>query len=230
VKQISVYTSIFSIDKPFDGLKDFDESFLEEADFFCFTNLDIKSDKWKIINVPLKQGENPRLVARQYKILPHLTLEDYKYHFWLDGSIELLESPKKIVDKYLKDHVITALLHPDRSCIYKEGDACIGWRLDDPYKINKQMQFMKHEGYPENNGLCETGVIIRENTKEIKDFNKYWWSMVSTYSLRDQLSFNYCLWKHNIKHNLFEGLTNVQLTSPSESVQTKLFKLHNHGK
>ena len=155
---------------------------------------------------------------------------DYKYHFWLDGSMQLLESPKKIVEDYMNEYTITALLHPDRICVYDEGFVCKSWGLDDPNKINKLLEKINYDGYPIHNGLCETGAIIRENTKEIQEFNEYWWGIISTYSLRDQISFNYCLWKHNIKHNTFDGLTNIQPNSPQGSLQTKLFKLHNHGR
>ena len=129
----------------------------------------------------------------------------------------------------MKEHVITALLHPDRDCAYDEGWVCKVWGLDDPKKIDELLGKINYDGYPVHNGLCETGVIIRENTKEIRDFNEYWWSMISNYSLRDQISFNYCLWKHDIKHNLFDGLTNVQPKSPSGSKQIQIIKLHRHG-
>jgi len=228
MKKIAVYTAIFG-NKPFDGLKDLDESYLTDADFYCFTNLDINSDKWKIVNVPLRPDENPRLLARQYKTRPHITLPDYKYHFWVDGSIQLLESPKKIVEDYMKGYEVTALLHPDRTCAYDEGWVCKAWGLDDHNKIDGLLGKMNYDGYPVKNGLCETGVVIRENNEHVRKFNEFWWEMISTYSLRDQISFNYCLWKYAIKHNLFDGLTNIQANSPPNSTQIKIIKLHNHG-
>lgn len=228
MKKIAVYTAIFG-DKSFDSLKDFDKKYLDEADFYCFTNLPVKSDKWKMLVHPMGKEEDPRLLARQYKILPHLSMEDYDYHLWLDGSIQLLESPQKIVDQYMGKHDVTALLHPDRTCIYEEGKKCIEWGLDDPNKIDMQMQYIESQEYPHNNGLCETGMILRKNTKEVQIFSELWWAMVSTYSKRDQLSFNFCLWKSRLDYNTFDGLTNVQPNSPPGSKQIKIIKLHSHG-
>lgn len=229
MKKIAVYTAIFG-NKLMDELKKIDESFLKDADFYCFTNHIINDTNWNIINVPLKEGDDPRLLARQYKILPHLTMEDYKYHLWLDGSIELLVNPKKLVEDYMNDTQITALLHPDRTCAYEEANVCKQWGLDDPRKIVGQIMFMETQNYPHDDGLCETGTILRENTKEIRQFNETWWMMVSTYSKRDQISFNFCLWKHGIKHKTFKGLTNVQPGSPPGSKQTKIIKLYSHGR
>ncbi len=102
MQEIIVYTAIFG-NKPFDRLKDFNRDWLQEADFLCFTNLPIKSDKWKIIHVPLIRGMDPRLMARKVKILSHVYLPDHKYSLWLDASVELLESPKKIMETYMKE-------------------------------------------------------------------------------------------------------------------------------
>ena len=57
--------------------------------------------------------------------------------------------------------------------------------------IDNQLDFMRRSGYPENNGLCETGIIIRKNTEQVRTFNEDWYVMITLYSLRDQVSFNY---------------------------------------
>lgn len=228
-KNIAIYTAVFSEDKnkPFDNLKDFDNSLLNDADFYCFTNLNFESDRWKIINVDIDESSG-RKMARKYKILPHLSMSNYEYHFWMDTSFLILESPKKIVREYLKDHNICAFKHPDRIDVYHEGQMCKVWKLDDSELIDKQLDYIESDGYPKNNGLCETGVVLRRNNEKIKKFNELWWTMISNFSLRDQLSFNYCLWKLGINYNVFDGLTNIQQGSPFGSKQTKLFKLYPH--
>jgi len=230
MKEIAIYTAIFSDeDKPIDFLKEIKLEYKDIANFYCFTNLNIKSDTWKIIDVEIDEDSSRRM-ARKYKTLPHLSMPDYEYHFWMDTSMEILISPKVIIEEYLKEHDVVAFLHPDRTCIYHEAQMCKTWNLDDPILISNQINYISSKGYPENNGLCETGVVIRKNTEQVRKFNEYWWYMVSNFSLRDQLSFNYCMWKHDIEHNVFDGLTNIAKDSPSDSVQTKLFKLYPHSK
>ena len=155
-------------------------------------------------------------------------MADYKYHIWLDGSIQLLESPKKLVETYMKEHDVCAFKHPDRVNAYQEADKVILWNLDNKDVVIRQIKHLKDAGYPDNHGLCETGVVARKNTNTIRKFSELWWSMINNFSIRDQLSFNYCLWKSGIEYNTFSGLTNVQIGSPIGSKQTIQFKLYNH--
>ena len=50
------------------------------------------------------------------------------------------------------------------------------------------------EGYPQGNGLTETGVLFRIHNAT-SHFDRLWWQCIEKYSRRDQLSFNYVLWK-----------------------------------
>lgn len=51
-------------------------------------------------------------------------------------------------------------------------------------------------GFPNNYGLNETNVIIRFNSEKVNRIMDAWAYEVSRHSHRDQLSFNYVLWKH----------------------------------
>lgn len=89
--------------------------------------------------------------------------------------------------------------HPQRNCIYKEGKTCINLRKDTSQNINTILKFLKDENYPEQNGLVQSNIIVRNHNDQlcIKLMN-LWWSMIKKFSKRDQLSFNYCCWKLNI--------------------------------
>ena len=71
---------------------------------------------------------------------------------------------------------------------------------DEVALADKQMNRYKSEGFPVNYGLVQTNVMIRRhNDQYSKDLMEKWWSELKDYSHRDQLSFNYALWKTGSK-------------------------------
>ena len=77
---------------------------------------------------------------------------------------------------------------------------------DDPYLIQKQMTKYSMVGFPKDNGLI-TGMVIlrRHNEKDCIETMEDWWTEIKYGSKRDQLSFNYCAWKNNLKFNYMDG-------------------------
>ena len=65
----------------------------------------------------------------------------------------------------------------------------------DNTRLSKALSFaLRHK--PENYGLVQTNIMVRKhNDQYCKDLMEKWWSELKDYSHRDQLSFNYALWK-----------------------------------
>jgi hypothetical protein len=143
--------------------------------------------------------------ARAAKILSHLFIED-EWSLWTDGTIELLKSPEEILAKYKDRGDIVTFKHRARDCAYDEAEAIfLGKREDNHQVVDEQVALYKKDGYPEHNGLFETGVMLRHHTPEVIAFNNYWWSLNCRFSKRDQLGANYTAWKLGIKVGLFDG-------------------------
>jgi hypothetical protein len=193
---IAIYTAIF-------GSKDdlIEPNFeIKGCDFICFTdNPNVSSDFFEVRLVK-PEFEDPTLNARKCKLLSNYYLPEYNYTVWIDGNLKLKKSNiKQLVDKYLKEKDIALFRHPERNCIYEEGDACIYYSKEDPTKIRKQLEFYKKKGYPEKNGLVMTSILFRKNQSEkIKKLNEEWWKELKKRSKRDQLSFNYVAWKNKL--------------------------------
>ena len=65
------------------------------------------------------------------------------------------------------------------------------------------MVFNKYqkENLPNNTGLVDNSLIIRKhNEKDCILLMEKWWNEIKIYSYRDQLSFNYIMWKTGIKN------------------------------
>lgn len=170
----------------------------KDWEFVCFTDdPDMNPvDRWDIRPL-VKKMKDPRRTARWHKTHPHTLFPDADITIWIDGSAILFVELNKLGD-LVRDNPISCSDHRWRICAYEEAIECQRLQLDDIDTITRQMDKYKKEGYPENNGLCETFLVIRKSCPEITEFNELWHSEIYNNSKRDQLSFNYCLWKLGI--------------------------------
>ncbi len=149
----------------------------------CFSNTDIVSSAWEIVKI-----EKSDKIYREIKLMPKKFLPDHDKSVWIDGNLEFHGS----LNEFVKDKSgFWLMTHPDRNCLYEEAKRCMELEKDDATIISHQIYKYLVRGYPHNNGLSATGVIVRDNTNENTNFGIEWWKEVSLHSKRDQLSFNY---------------------------------------
>lgn len=174
-------------------------------DYFCFTDqqnlLEQKTvGHWQI--KPLRQQTaNPQLTGRWHKIHPHLLLPEYEQCLYLDGNINVLspylfELVKEKQDKF----VLGQFIHPVRDCIYDELLACLAGKKEKKAKLENVKNLLLQNHFPARWGLSETGILFRKHKDPlcIKIMND-WWYMLENYSVRDQVSLMYILWKNNLQ-------------------------------
>ncbi|MFE0558224.1 glycosyltransferase [Paenibacillus sp. NPDC058910] len=171
----------------------------KHCDYYCFTdNPQLISRTWNIIYLDKIFADTARQ-ARWVKIMPHLLFPTYEHSVWVDGNIRIVGD----IDRFILKHIGTSPLvfykHSHRNCIYKEAEACIALKKDQEDIILKQAALYKNAGYPMNNGLIESGVILRRHNDPIVTRTMTtWWRQVIRFSKRDQISFNYVAWKNNV--------------------------------
>ena len=189
-----VYTAIFG---NYEEL--IDPKFINDnLDYICFTdNPNLKSDIWKIKVIDDLDVDNTRK-ARNLKILPHKYLKEYDFSLWVDAGFQIIGDLERYLNIYLKNSPLLIVKHSERDCIYNEGRICARVGKDDPNIINQQMDKYKNEGFPEDVGLVESGVLFRRhNDDAIIKVMEEWYDEILHHSKRDQLSFNYVCWKNN---------------------------------
>jgi hypothetical protein len=146
------------------------------TDVKCFTEYD--------------KFHEPRRNAKIYRALSHLFVPG-EYSLWVDGNI-FLKYPEEYFIEMMGDADVLAFKHPyGRDCLYQEAEECIKLGLDYPEIIKEQTDRYKKEGYPEHNGLWQTGVLLRRHTPEVISLNNKWWAEICRGSMRDQISFPY---------------------------------------
>ena len=174
-----------------------------DFDYILFTNNPkIKSDIWQVrlVENP-KQLDNVRL-ARRIKIMGHEYLPEYDYSIWVDGKLEIKDNLREYVETYRRWEPILCFTHYVNDCIYKEKNTCQILKKDDPQIMENQMEKYRLEGYPAENGLVESGIMVRDlKDKRMQKVMETWWEEILNGSRRDQLSFNYACWKNDFVYD-----------------------------
>jgi len=124
-----------------------------------------------------------RMNAKVPKILPHLYLSPHNYSIWIDANIELLISPKDLID-IMEDKSCMVFKHPYRDTINEEIEECRKANVD----VDNLHYHKNKDGL-----LAACGVIVRKNTFETRVLSEKWWAEICRGSIRDQLSFPYTL-------------------------------------
>jgi predicted nuclease with TOPRIM domain len=173
----------------------------DNVDYYCFTNNNnIKSDSWKVIYID-NEGLDNLTLSRKIKIMGNEITNKYSLTVYIDGAIDILQPISKFLSECcnLNNYDMVGFKHQFRDCIYQELNAVVQCNKDSVENAKKVENKLLSEKYPKNTGLNENAVLIRKNNKEVYNLMNKWYEFVKEYSRRDQLSFNYCLWKNHIK-------------------------------
>ena len=164
---------------------------------------------WQVRPIPYHNGIQTK-IARWVKTHPGELLADYSCSLWMDANIRIVSSSiyERCVELFHSSIPIASVLHPDRKCIYDEAVCCMSIQIENELVALPWLHKIQTEGYPHDNGLTETNILFRLHQKTIH-FDQLWWQCIEKYSRRDQLSFDYVLWKTGISRTPFfnEGIS-----------------------
>lgn len=206
MKQFAVYTALIG------GYDEIHQPLVvdERFDYILFSD-EVMSDKvgvWQICKVDYKNADKTR-IARYVKTHPEELLPEYKATLWLDSNIQIV-APfvyERVLELYNKGVYVATIKHPSRNCAYDEAFEVsysnVYGQLEHDITALKWCRIMYENNYPEQNGLCETNILYRLNDKIVGCVDDLWWQCINDFSKRDQLSFNYSLWKNNVEVKYF---------------------------
>lgn len=176
----------------------------DNIDYYCFTNnKNVKSKVWKVIYIEDLKLSNI-LLAKRVKFLGDKHINNkYKIYVWVDASITITKSINEYIDKYCDFNKYDLFIskHHCRKNISEEIDACLFYCRETQDRVERLKEFYKSKGYNYDNGLVETGVIIKRDKFRVKQAMKTWFNVAKKYSTRDQMSFNYVLSQYNLRFN-----------------------------
>ena len=173
----------------------------KDWDYVCFTdNPTLRSSVWDVRPLPEDTKDLSQVKKQRYvKINAHNVLPEYKLSVWVDGNVEVVGDLNKLTDSVLTDSVsVYVPQHPQRKCIYDEAKAVMSMKKDAPENVKPQIEKYKNEGFPKDFGLLQSNILIRKhNEEDCIRLMEAWFEELRDNSHRDQLSFNYVLWKND---------------------------------
>ena len=195
-----IYTAVFG---NFDNLSEIQNPD-KNTGYFCFTdNKNFSPATWNVIYCDINIDDF-RKFAKIFKIFPHKFFPNAEITLWVDGNYIIKKTHKKFFEKYKENLDIKFFKHSFRNCIFKEANYLIKNKREfDPICIKNQLSHYKKNGMQKNNGLINGAIILRNNKNRfVQNLMYEWWFEIETYSIRDQLSFNYVCWKnqHQLKY------------------------------
>ena len=200
MNKICVYTCITG---DYDNLKDI-QNVEDGVDYICYTNnKQLKSDIWNVKYISDKNLSNVEL-SRKIKILGTDELKKYDKTIYIDGNFTIVGSIKKLLEKVdLSEYDFVGFKHSVRNSINEEMLACLIHNKENMENISKLYKFYEKEKFPDNYGLIEASILIRNfNNDKLNECMKLWFEMFLKYAHRDQLSFQYAAWKTGLKYDL----------------------------
>lgn len=209
--RLVVYTAIFG---GYEGL--LPQKPIPGVDFVCFTDRDLAAKPWRIVKSPAGHAD-PTRCARRRKVLAHEYLDDYDTSIWIDGNFLVVGDVRRLVEERLVGCTMLIYDHgktegDPRTCVYEEYEAIMrmgratGEYKDDPGVMEAQIERYRREGYPPDNGLIYSAVLVRRHHEpDVMRAMNTWWREIEAGSRRDQLSFNYAAWKEGLRLGWLEG-------------------------
>ncbi len=198
--KVVVYTALFGAGAP-PSVPEPPES---DVRYVCLTDVSnvagwqtIRPKAWPWLT-PSLWSANPRLASRLAKMRPDDLFPDADVTIWQDASFSWISDPMDVLEvARLTSAPIVGFTHPDRHRISDEACEIVRARKGDPTAIFKQLALYQQMGFDTDAQpqrlLTTTGLLIRWNTSETREFNRLWREQLAL-SLRDQMSVDFCGW------------------------------------
>ena len=177
----------------------------ERFDYVLFSNDFEENTKgiWQIRRISCEQESDNKRLSRYPKSHPESLLSEYEASLYIDANLSIVDNwiYDRFVELYNKGSIYSGikLIMTGRDCIYDHAfDIAVIGVVHD-YDAIVQCHELYKRGFPRHYGLNENNVIFRRHVPEMEAADKEWWWWITNYTFRDQLSYMYCLWHHNIR-------------------------------
>ena len=194
-----IYSACFGSIDDINNFLTSNEWVTEFADLVLFTDSDVLVDS-KINVIKISTALNSfRMTAKSFKVLPHRLFPKYSSSLWIDTNMTINQSSIEEI-KELDGHLMTTFSHNKRDYVYQEAIECVTKGKDTLMKMIVLMMYFYKENYYKQTSLRQCRWLLRKhNDQNIILLMESWWALIRKYSIRDQLSLPFCIWKGNVK-------------------------------
>jgi hypothetical protein len=177
----------------------------------------LKAEGWTTLVVP--SDDPPILAAKWPKMLP-FDFVNADVAVWVDGSAEIVD--RTFIDFCLDtDGDLVAWVHPEgRTCLFEEVAYCWHWDRYRQFPMVAQAAAYRADGMPDGFGLYACGTLVWRRTDDTVRFGEAWLQEQRRWSIQDQVSFPYLLWKLRPNFGTF----------PADELNNRYLVWHRHGR
>jgi hypothetical protein len=154
-----------------------------------------------------------RLQSKYYKMCTHWLHPEYDAYVWIDSSFEVHEGLIEWMIEQMGDADCAFFSHLHRNSIVDEcnfveqqmsfgNQYLVARYAGQPMK--EQVQSYLREGFNPRFGLYGGGLFIRKNTPKVNHAFDHWYIENTKWTIQDQLSLPYILWKHELKFKVID--------------------------
>lgn len=119
---------------------------------------------------------------------------------WVDSNLTRLNLNREDILSFVKDGPVATPAHSVRRSVAEELLAVEELRLEHPSAVARHRMYLAEQGYPDSHRLSATMMLIRDHRNPaMRAANDLWWNIISGGLRRDQLSFDFALWKAGLR-------------------------------
>lgn len=174
--------------------------------YVCFTDSEDYNlhTPWEIVPIS-GYFKDPKFTSGFFKCNADMLFGNDVISAWVDGNLKRLNIDSELMLRSTQKNAIATPPHLIRNTIAEETKVVVELNLEDPATAIRHLQNLAEDGYPDDQGLSATMVVIRDHRNiNVRKSNASWWSIIASGVRRDQLSFNYVLWKHGLKWQILD--------------------------
>ncbi len=157
-------------------------------DTILFTDTKPKNANGWIVKIV--ETTNPKLESRRYKFLSHIHLSEYDLVCYQDANLILNQAPPESP---------MWLRHPRRKKVAEEIQYVLKIGKANRQIIAQQMAFFRRQRFPDNAGLFQNSLFVREHNERMNKLMELTFSIYEQFQTRDQFALPYASWKLGIK-------------------------------
>lgn len=174
--------------------------------YVCFTD-GRPVDGWETRPVVARGAARP--MARGFKTQPQALFPDAQWSVWMDASFRLVDLAALVDAAIATGCPIVGFHHPDRARIVDEAQAIIRAGQAPADAVLRQVRAYQGAGFDRpdvaQRVLTTTGVLFRRHTPAVAAFDALWLTQIELYTVRDQLSVDFCAWRCGLPIGYWPG-------------------------
>lgn len=176
-------------------------------DYICFTDQKEKwgtrQGVWQFREIENKENMDKKTLRYRYKIMAHEILEEYDYSVWVEHSMRIVGEVQSFINAYGNGNSFLGFPNSTKECLYKDISIPHMAMDDMNIALRRKIHQYKESGYPENNGLIDSRVMIRNHRdEELQKVMQCWWEEVKDFAIVGENCFTYAAWKNQFAYSI----------------------------